>query len=82
MNDLLNLAFPNGFVYFYVGSSLDKKARIARSKDDSLLWIFDEKLQNSFYLNSKDEDLENKLISLYKFFDTILDGILFSKVSF
>lgn len=81
LNDLLELCFPNGFVYFYIGSHLDKHAQIARSKDDSLLWLFDEQTQNSFYLSSKDEELESKLISLYKLFDKSLDAFLFSKVS-
>ncbi|EFP1838280.1 hypothetical protein HPX21_001645, partial [Campylobacter jejuni] len=47
---------------------------------DSLLWLFDEQLQDSFYLNSKDKDLDIKLISLYQLFDVSLDAILFSKV--
>lgn len=81
LNDLLDVAFPNGFVYFYVGSSLDKRANIAKSKDDSLLWLFDEELQNSFYLSSKDRDLDEKLISMFKLFDKSLEAILFARVS-
>lgn len=81
INDLLELSFPNGFVYFYIGSATDHKAQIAKSKNESLLWLFDEQLQNSFYLNSKDKDLDAKLITLYKLFDMSLDAILFSKVS-
>ncbi|MCX2682359.1 HobA family DNA replication regulator [Campylobacter sp. MIT 21-1685] len=81
VNDLLELSFPNGFVYFYIGSASDQKAQIAKSKNESLLWLFDEQLQNSFYLNSKDKDLDAKLITLYKLFDMSLDAILFSKVS-
>ena len=81
LNDLLELSFPKGYVYFYIGTASDKKSLIARSKDDSLLWLFDEQLQNSFYLNSKDADLDLKLVSLYQLFDKSLDAILFSKVS-
>ncbi len=81
LNDLLDISFPNGFIYFYIGSASDKKSLIAKSRDDSLLWLFDEQLQDSFYLNSKDKDLDVKLITLYKLFDTSLDAILFSKVS-
>ena len=81
LNDLLDISFPNGFIYFYIGSASDKKSLIAKSRDDSLLWLFDEQLQDSFYLNSKDKDLDVKLITLYKHFDTSLDAILFSKVS-
>ncbi|KAA6226366.1 MULTISPECIES: HobA family DNA replication regulator [unclassified Campylobacter] len=81
LNDMLEIAFPNGFVYFYIGSIHDKKSQIARSRDDSLLWIFDEQLQDSFYLNSKDKDLDMKLIVLFKLLDKSLDAILFSKIS-
>ncbi len=80
LNDLLELTFPNGYIYFYIGSATDKRSQIAKSKDDSLLWLFDEQLQNSFYLNSKDKDLDIKLISLLKLLDMSLDAILFSKV--
>lgn len=80
INDMLEIAFPQGFVYFYIGSNLDEKFKIARSKDESLLWLFDEQLQNSFLLNSKDGDRDEKLVSLYKLFDKSLDAILFSKV--
>ncbi len=81
LNDLLDTAFPNGFVYFYIGSNKDARYQIARSRDESLLWLFDEQLQNSFLLNSKDADIDEKLITLYKLFDKSLDAILFSRVS-
>ncbi len=80
LNDLLDISFPNGYVYFYIGNATDNKSLIAKSKDDSLLWLFDEQLQDSFYLNSEDKDLDIKLITLYKLFDMSLDAILFSKV--
>ena len=80
LNDLLDISFPNGYVYFYIGNATDYKSFIAKSRDDSLLWLFDEQLQDSFYLNSKDKDLDIKLISLYQLFDASLDAILFSKV--
>ncbi|TQR60598.1 HobA family DNA replication regulator [Campylobacter troglodytis] len=81
LNDLLETAFPNGFVYFYVGEKNSKNYEIARSRDESLLWLFDEQLQNSFFLDSKDANLDEKLITLYKLFDKSLDAVLFSKVS-
>lgn len=80
LNDLLSISFPNGYVFFYIGKDSDLKAQIAKSKDDSLLWLFDEQLQNSFYLSSLDKDLDFKLISLYKIFEQSLDAVLFSKV--
>ena len=82
INDLLDFSFPNGFVYFYVGTHTDKMAKLAKSKEDSLLWLFDEQLQNSFFLDSKDTNIDEKLITLYKLFDKSIDAILFSKVEF
>ena len=82
INDLLDFSFPNGFVYFYVGTYTDKMAKLAKSKEDSLLWLFDEQLQNSFFLDSKDTNIDEKLITLYKLFDKSIDAILFSKVEF
>ncbi|WP_169974888.1 MULTISPECIES: HobA family DNA replication regulator [unclassified Campylobacter] len=80
LQDMLSLAFPNGYVFFYVGKSNDKSAQIAKGKDDSYMWLFDEQAQNSFYLSSSDELLDIKLLSLYKLFDKSIDAALFAKV--
>ncbi|WP_139470756.1 HobA family DNA replication regulator [Campylobacter armoricus] len=80
LNDLLNISFPNGYAFFYIGIKAHSNFKIANSKEDSMLWLFDEQLQNSFYLSSRDKDLDYKLISLYKVFEQSLDAVLFSKV--
>ena len=82
LNDLLELSFPNGYVFFYVGLSTNKMAQVAKSKDDSLLVVFDDKnIHNSLYIPLKESNLDSKLISLYKFFDSSLEAILLSKVN-
>ena len=48
LNDMLEIAFPNGFVYFYIGTARDKRSLIARSKNDSLLWLFDGSFKIAF----------------------------------
>ncbi|AJC86321.1 HobA family DNA replication regulator [Campylobacter sp. RM16704] len=80
LNDLLSISFPNGYIFFYIGTNIDSNFKIANSKEDSMLWLFDEQLQNSFYLSSKDKYLDYKLISLCKIFEQSLDAVLFSKV--
>ncbi len=80
IEDMLSLSFPNGFIYFYIGKSDTKYAQIAKSKDDSLMWLMDERAQNSFYLNSKDDILDIKLIQLLRLFDKSIDAILFAEV--
>lgn len=82
VNDLLEITFPNGFVYFYVGLSASNMANIAKSRSDSFFIVFDdEHVQNSLFINQQDVNLDSKLISFYNFFDSLLDAILLSKVN-
>lgn len=81
LNDMLSIAFPNGYVYFYIGKSADKIAQIPKLNDDSYMWLFDEQVQNSFYLSSSDESLDIKLITLFKLFNSSIDATLFAEVS-
>jgi len=80
LEDMLSLAFPNDYMFFYVGKGNDPRAQIAKTKHDSLMWLFDDTAQNSFTLNSKDEELDIKLIQLLTLFDKSIDAILFSEV--
>ncbi len=80
LENMLSLAFPNDYMFFYIGKGSDPRAQIAKSKQDSLMWLFDETAQNSFTLNSKDEELDIKLIQLLTLFDKSIDAILFSEV--
>ncbi|MFV0481978.1 MAG: HobA family DNA replication regulator [Campylobacteraceae bacterium] len=82
LEDMLNLSFPNGYTYFYIGKSGDVKAQIAKRRDDSFLWIMDEEVQNSFYFRSNDEMLDVKLIQLFKLLDKSIDALLFAEVNF
>lgn len=80
LEDMLSIVFPNGFTYFYIGRSNSKLSSIAKNRDDSYMWLFDEHMQNSFYLSSNDESLDVKLISLFKLFDKTIDAALFGKL--
>ena len=80
LEDMLSLSFPAGYTFFYIGKGNDPRAQIAKRKDNSFAWLLDEKVQNSFYLNSKDENLDIHLIQLISLFDKSIDAILFSEV--
>ncbi len=80
LNDMLSILFPNGYSFFYVGDGTHKRAKIAKAKDDSLLWLFDERVQNSLYLSSNDRDIDIKLMQLVDLFDKSVDVILFNEV--
>ena len=80
LKDMLSLAFPNGYIFFYIGKSIDKRANLAKTDENSYMWLFDEQAQNSFTLSSSDENLDIKLLNLYKLFDKSIDAVLFAKV--
>lgn len=82
LEDMLFQSFPNGYTYFYVGKNNNIKMQIAKRKDDSFIWVMDEQLQNSFFLSSSDENLDIKLIQLYKLFDKSINALLFAEVDF
>ena len=74
--------FPSGYTFFYVGKNSDIKMQIAKRKDDSFMWVLDEHLQNSFYLQTSDDNLDIKLIQLFKLLDKSIDAVLFAEVTF
>lgn len=82
LENLLSQIFPGGYTFFYVGKNSDVKMQIAKRKDDSFMWVLDEHLQNSFYLNTSDDNLDIKLIQLFKLLDKSIDAVLFAEVTF
>jgi len=81
LNDMLSIAFPNGFVYFYVGAGETNFAQIAKSSDVSYMWLIDGRAQNAFTLESEDENLDANLINLFKIFDKCISAVLFDEVA-
>ncbi len=82
LEDMLSQVFPNGYTFFYIGKNSDIKMQIAKHKDENFMWIMDEHIQNSFYLLSSDENLDIKLIQLFKLLDKSIDAVLFAEVTF
>ncbi len=80
LDDMLSISFPNGFVYFYIGKSSSKLCAIAKNRTSSYMWLFDEQAENSFYLSSTDENLDFKLLSMFRLFDRTIDAVLFGQV--
>lgn len=79
--DMLDLAFPNGYFFWYVGKSEDRKSKLAKSKDDSFIWTMDEEIQNGFYLSSIDDKLDIKLLQLFALFNKTINASLFNEIN-
>ena len=80
LEDMLELSFPNGYTFFYIGRGDDKRATLAKRDSNSFMWLLDEKNQNGFFLSSKDEFLDQKFISLVRLLDKSIDATLFMEV--
>jgi hypothetical protein len=79
--DTLDITFPNGYFFWYIGKSEDRRSKLAKSKDDSFLWALDEEVQNGFYLSSIDDKLDIKLIELYTLLNKTINAALFNQIS-
>lgn len=80
LKDMLSIAFKDNYFIWFIGRNSDARSEIAKSNSDSFMWVFDQKVQNSFYLNSVDELLDIKLLQLFRLFDKSLDAALFSEI--
>jgi hypothetical protein len=80
IKDVLNISFPNGYTFWYIGRSQSTRANIAKISKHSLLWIFDEDIANSFSLTSDDEALDIKLLQMFRLYNKTLSAALFAEL--
>jgi len=80
VEDMIALSHKDDYFFWYIGKGDDKRADIAKRKDNSYFWIFDEDYLNAFNLKSYDKSLDIKLLQLYRLFDASLNGAMFGEV--
>lgn len=80
IHDMLDTSFPNGYFFWYIGKSQSKRATLAKISKQPFLWLMDEELSNSFYLDSNDEALGLRLLNMYRLFDKTLDAALCAQI--
>jgi len=80
LEDMLDISYPNGYYIWYIGRSDHPYSKLSLRKDNSFLWVLDQKVPNAFSLRSLDPLLDIKLIQLYKLFDHTLSATLFGEL--
>ena len=80
LDGMLSLAFPKGYLFFYIGHGGTSFSQIAKSNENSYMWLIDEHSENAFYLDGKDENLDIKLIQLFKLFNSSISAALFDEI--
>ncbi len=80
VEDMISLSHKEDYFFWYIGKGEDKRADMAKRKDSSYFWIFDEEYLNAFKLNSYDKSLDIKLLQLYRLFDASLNAAMYGEV--
>ncbi len=80
IDDMIGLSFKNDYFFWYIGKGDDKRSDIAKRKDESYFWLFDEDFNNAFTMKSYDPILDIKLLQLYRLFDASLNAAMFGEV--
>jgi hypothetical protein len=80
LDDMIALSFKEDYFFWYIGKGDDKRSDIAKRKDESYFWLFDEDFNNAFTMKSYDPILDIKLLQLYRLFDASLNAAMFGEV--
>jgi len=81
IKDMLNISFPNGYCFWYIGRSQDVRAVIPKVSKNSFLWLFDEEQQDAFNLRSSDEALDMKLLQMFRLYNRTVSSALFAEIN-
>lgn len=79
VHDMLSLSYKD-YAFWYIGKTSSAAAKLALSRNNGFLWIFDESIQNALYLNSSDKMIDYKLMQLYKVFEEALFGVMLGDI--
>ncbi len=80
LDDMISISYKDDYFFWYIGSGDDKRSDIAKRRDSSYFWIFDEDFHNAFTLKSYDQKLDIKLLQLFRLFDASLNATMFGEV--
>lgn len=80
LEDMISLSYKDNYIFWYIGSGEDKRSDIAKRRDSSYFWIFDEEFHNAFTMKSFDSHLDIKLLQLYRLLNASLNAAMFGEV--
>jgi hypothetical protein len=80
VDDMIAQSHKSDYFFWYIGKGDDKRSDLPKRKDNSYFWILDEDFNNAFTLKSYDENLDIKLLQLYKLFNNSLNAAIFGEV--
>lgn len=69
------------YCFWYIGKSQDPRATLAKVTKSSFLWIFDEERQGAINLKSNDEELDIKLLQMFRLYNKTISAALFAQIN-
>jgi hypothetical protein len=80
LEDMLDIAYPQGYLIWYIGEGSHPYTKIAYRKEDNFLWLINEEVAGSFLLRDSDPLFDIKLLQLYRLFDKCIEAAMFGQV--
>ena len=77
---MLSISFNDNYIFWYIGRSQNSASTLAKVSKNSLLWLFDEDVPNSFSLSSSDRALDMKLLQMFRLYNKTLTSALFAQI--
>ncbi len=81
VDDMISLSYKDDYFFWYIGKGNDKRADIAKRRNNSYFWIFDEEFHNAFTMKSYDSSLDIKLLQLYRLFNASLNATMYGEIN-
>ncbi|HGZ71325.1 MAG TPA: hypothetical protein ENK74_07965 [Nitratifractor sp.] len=78
--DMLDISFPNGYIFWYVGSGDHNHYEYIEQDKESMIWRLNKEIEGYFSLNRKDPKIDIKLIQSFELFDRAISAGLFGEV--
>ncbi len=80
LEDMFDIAYPQGYLIWYIGEGGHPYTKIAYRKEDNFLWLINEEVAGSFLLKDSDSQLDIKLLQLYSLFEKSIEAALYGQV--
>jgi hypothetical protein len=80
VEDMLDITFRGDYRYWYIGKEDSNIYRLVSRKKNSFVWLFDRESENTFFLKSYTDNLDQQLVSLFKLFNKTITVSMFGEI--
>jgi len=80
IEDMLEITFKGNYRYWYIGKEDSNIYRLIKRKENSFIWLFDRETENTFFLKSYTDSLDQQLVSLFKLFNQTISVSMFGEI--